>query len=720
MMRGVVAVLFMAAATPAMGSAASVTPIQKVIGMLTDMLAKAKSEKQQEAEAFKKYEEFIQLTTEEKIHSIKKEKELIEQLKADIDKAEADAMVAAKEIAAHDSDIAQWESDKAAATKQREEANAVFQETHKDYTESIDAVERALATLKAGNKPAGEAVASLLQLYSLNKLSAKAQNMIKSYLQDNAKGQPVVQNALLQDAAMAEDGTAFDDSIPQAKVAAYESSSGGVMEMVEQLGEKFDNERMELEKREANEAAAYEMMAKDLTGQIDAATDERNQKTAHKAKREGDKADAEGSLSDTEDLLAADTKFMKDMEVEKTQKTSDFGIRQEVRAGEIEALTKAMEIMAGDSVAGSGGKHLPGLIQKSKKVSLVQLRASATSATPDQREAVAFFLEDKARSLKGSKVLELVAQKVAVDPFKKIVKMIQDMIAKLEEEASEEAEQKGFCDTEMSTNKQTRDTKTEESGMLKAQSEELSASIMKLGEEIAQLVTDIAEIDAAVKTATEDRFEEKDKNTATIADAKAGALAVAAATKVLQDFYAKAAMTSEGTIVEPTPAPKGIKWDPRIANMVLLQTDSSKNQVPGAPETFDTPFKGGDAGGILAMLEVCQSDFERLDAETSAAEVAAAKEYDEFMSDSKDDKETKDSSRKSKVTKKIDEEGALARTKKDLKGVSEELAAAETYYEKLKPQCIDPGESYEERVARRKAEIEGLKEALKILNGESV
>jgi len=33
---------------------------------------------------------------------------------------------AAKEIAAHDSDIAQWEADKAAATKQREEANAVF------------------------------------------------------------------------------------------------------------------------------------------------------------------------------------------------------------------------------------------------------------------------------------------------------------------------------------------------------------------------------------------------------------------------------------------------------------------------------------------------------------------------------------------------------------------------------------------------------------------
>merc|ERR1719261_136804 len=171
-------------------------------------------------------------------------------------------------------------------------------------------------------------------------------------------------------------------------------------------------------------------MVKDLTNQIEMATDERDQKTAHKAKREQDKADAEGSLSDTKDLLAADEKFLKDMKVESTQKTSDFGIRQGVRAGEIEAIGKAMEIMTSDSVAGSGAKHLPAMIQKkTKKLALVQLRASASSANPDQREAVAFFLEDKARSLHGSRVLSLVAQKVAVDPFKKIVKMIQDMIA---------------------------------------------------------------------------------------------------------------------------------------------------------------------------------------------------------------------------------------------------------------------------------------------------
>merc|ERR550537_299010 len=63
-------------------------------------------------------------------------------------------------------------------------------------------------------------------------------------------------------------------------------------------------------------------------------------------------------------------------------------------------------------------------------------------------------------------------------------------------------------------------------------------------------------------------------------------------------------------------------------------------------------------------------------------------------------------------------ESALGSAKKDLATTKEELAAAMDYYEKLKPSCVDAGVSYEERVARRKEEIESLQEALKILSAE--
>ena len=50
-------------------------------------------------------------------------------------------------------------------------------------------------------------------------------------------------------------------------------------------------------------------------------------------------------------------------------------------------------------------------------------------------------------------------------------------------------------------------------------------------------------------------------------------------------------------------------------------------------------------------------------------------------------------------------EASMAK-KADLEGTQKELDAALAYYDKLKPSCVDAGVSYEDRVARRKEEIE--------------
>merc|ERR1719388_484377 len=100
------------------------------------------------------------------------------------------------------------------------------------------------------------------------------------------------------------------------------------------------------------------------------------------------------------------------------------------------------------------------------------------------------------------------------------------MITKLMEEANEEAEKKGWCDTEMATNEQTRAQKSEESDALRAEIEQLTATISKLSADIAELQEGISTIDKAMAEATADREAEQAKNTETIADAKAGETAV--------------------------------------------------------------------------------------------------------------------------------------------------------------------------------------------------
>merc|ERR1719488_441427 len=140
------------------------------------------------------------------------------------------------------------------------------------------------------------------------------------------------------------------------------------------------------------------------------------------------------------------------------------------------------------------------------------------------------------------------------------------------------------------------------------------------------------------------------------------------------------------------------------------------------PEVFESEYKGmqSESGGVVGMLEVIQSDFARLEAETKSSEDQAQKEYDEFMSDSAVDKAEKTKDIEHKTATKQNQEQSLQEKKTDLESTQKELDAPLAYYEKLKPSCVDAGTSYEDRVARRKEEIASLQEALKILNGEDI
>merc|ERR1719473_1217275 len=189
--------------------------------------------------------------------------------------------------------------------------------------------------------------------------------------------------------------------------------------------------------------------------------------------------------------------------------------------------------------------------------------------------------------------------------------MIKDLIVRLMEEANEEAEHKGWCDTELSTNEQTRKEKTAAVETLHAEIDELTASIAKLGQDITDLSAEIADIDKAVAEATEIRAKEKAENEQTIKDSQEAQTAVAQAVTVLKEFYEKA---GEAT-----------------------------SFIQQQPEIFDAPYQGMGAenGGVVGMLEVIQSDFARLESDTTAGEEEAQREYDAFMTDSATDKAQK-------------------------------------------------------------------------------
>jgi len=640
-----------------------VTPIAKVIQMLEGMLAQGKKEKEEEAAQYAEFAQFCHDTTMEKTWAINDANDQIEQLVADIQKYEADIARLTKEIEEHDGDIATWEGDKAAATKVREQEHSDYEETHKDYSESIDALERAIATLK--KQDFTRAQASLVQLKSMRLVPAHAKRVIASFLaqDDNTEG-------------------FLDYKAPEA--AGYEFQSGGVIEMLEKLLTKFEDERATLEKEETNARHSFEMLAQDLDNQIATATDSRNAKAEAKANKEQALADSKSSLEETTAARDADKKYLEGLTAMCQQKASEFEARQQLRSEELEAIAKAIDIIS-TQVSGLGAKHLPSLAQ----TSFAQLRSSSVV-----KKQVVSYLLSKAKSL-NSRVLFQLATRAQNDAFKKVKQMIQDLITRLMEEANEEAEHKGWCDTELATNEQTRKQKTAEIEDLSAKIDKLNADIAQLAQEITDLNEDIAALDKAMAEATEVRNSEHAKNTETIQDAKDAQAAVAQALTVLKEFYARAETAT-----------------------ALNQQDPEKD----APDSWTTPYKGmqGAAGGVVGMLEVIQSDFARLEAETKEAESTAAAAYEKFMQDSALDKVAKSKDVEFKTEKKNNLSASLATTEQDRAGAQKELDAALAYYEKLKPSCVDAGVSYEDRVARRKEEIESLQEALRILSGEDI
>jgi hypothetical protein len=643
-----------------------VTPIQKVLTMIDDMIVKGKSEKHVEETEFAEFQQWCDSTREATKKSITEAAARIEQLEADIIKADADAEEAAEDAKELTAQADKEEAEAAAATAVRKQEKADYDATHTDLSESIDAVERALSVLKSREADVPQ---SLMQLRDSVHLPAEAKASIEALL-----------------------------AISQAPEAnAYEFQGGGVVDMLEKLRLKFQDELLALQKAEIASKGNFEVLLQRLTQSVADQRERADAKTAFKAQRTEDSASAAGDLDITKTGKAADEKTLSDTNTECDARSREFEKNQVVRSGEIKACEEATKILKSDAVSGNADKHLPSALLEDDSVLGVSLLQLKGMEMPEARARVVEFLQGRAKEL-GSRYLSLAASHVSADPFVKVKKMIKDMIVKLMEEANAEADKNAYCTTELATNKLTRENKQSEVDELSANIEKKTAESTKLGEEVAELSGQVAELKGQQNELTGIRENEKKTNAATVADAKEAQIAVEKATKVLKDFFASAAEAS------------------------LLQDGSGNGLQQEMSEVAKTPYTGQQAGsgGIVGMLEVILSDFARLEAETQSAEDQAQSVYEKFMNESNQDIAVKDTEIKHKSNKKLATDGAIADLNKELQLTQEELGAALDYFGKLKEDCLATGLSYEERVQKREEEIQSLKEAMTILTQEDL
>merc|ERR1719158_1807240 len=102
-----------------------------------------------------------------------------------------------------------------------------------------------------------------------------------------------------------------------------------------------------------------------------------------------------------------------------------------------------------------------------------------------------------------------------------------------------------------------------------------------------------------------------------------------------------------------------------------------------------------------------------------ASEEASISAYEQESKENEIEKVTKEQDVKYKTKEAAGLDKSVAELTSDKEGVETELSAVMEYLKKIEDECIAKPETYEERPARRTAEIAGLKEAQSILNDET-
>jgi len=287
---------------------------------------------------------------------------------------------------------------------------------------------------------------------------------------------------------------------------------------------------------------------------------------------------------------------------------------------------------------------------------------------------------------------------VAEDHFVKVRGLISDLIAKLKADAESEAEQKGVCDKGMAAGIADRDEANARIEVANAKITTLTATKNSLEDEIDTLNKDIASLKKALLEATELRASDKAENDKTIAMSAEGATAVEDALEILKQFYDNAFMQT-GKYVPPN-------------------SDREGNTVGDlAPEYGTEKYHGSqnESKGIIGILEVLLSDFDRTNKKTIQEDKDSQEAFEAFEKDTNDSIDKKDKRIKNAEGELAEAEASILEEKQELADAKVLLESGLKKLEDLEAMCVKGEETFEERKQKRLEEIEALKQALTIL-----
>jgi len=639
---------------------ATSSPIPKVLSMISDLEAKIMKEGDAALKEYQEFAEFCEDRARQIGFDIKTGTSEYDSFKAAIAKESATISELESKVDDLASSIASDEADLKAATDIRTSEAKHFEVEEKELMETIDMLHRASSIIERQMQGG----AAMMQLKNVGNVAQAFQVMVQASLIGTSDASRLT--AFVQDSSKQGDQDEDDDAgAPAGEV--YKSQSGGILDTLQDLADKAENQLADLRKKETAEQHNFDRLRQSLLDDIRFSNkDMAEGKTGISASSEK-RSDATGELWATGKALSEDEKSMVTLRQSCKTNSAKFDAESKSRAEELKALASAKSVL----------KEATGAALN--QVALLQVGSQLYSSRDLVKFEAVRYIRDLARKEHSNSLAQLATQMDSAmhssDPFEKVKGLITSMIAKLEQEADADATKKAYCDKELAESNAKQADKTDEIAKLSTRIEEMTAQSAKLKEEIATLEQDLGALAKAQAEMDKLRQEQKGAYEDSKAEYEKGLTGIKAAIRILKEYYGR--------------------------------EDAAHDAADGA------------AGGIIGLLEVVEADFTKTLEQMSVDEQTAVNEYEKVTKENEIQKTSLEQDVKYKVKDSKYLDKTSAELNADRSGVQSELDAVVEYLNKIKEQCIAKAETYADRTARRAAELAGLKDALRILESET-
>jgi hypothetical protein len=629
-------------------------PLSTVFSLMDELTAKVTAQGEKEAKAYKEYVEWCDDAAANVKYDLKTATSKKEELEASIVKSTDDATASASQIEDLAGAIAADSSELKQATTIREKESADFAASESELVESVDTLGRAISIIgrEMSKNPAlmqqvnsgdmGKLLTSLSTVVDAAAFSVNDRDHLMALVQNK-------QNA----------GDEEDSDLGAPAPASYKSHSSNIMDVLEDLKEKAEEELADLRKAESATKHNYLMLKQSLEDQMAADTKDLNEQKSAKAAADEAKAISVGDLAETTKALANSEQVLETTGTSCMTVAADHEATMKGRAEELKAIATAKKMLTESS---SGAQS-----QTYSFVQLVEQTRSSLYTRADLANAeIVNLLKKLARQQHSSALAQLASRIAAVvrygaksgeDPFQKVKSLIKDMIVKLEGEAQSEATEKSYCDEEMAKSKAKKEELDYTISKLTAKIDKAAAQSASLKDEVKTLQAELAKLSKSQSEMDKMRSEEHANYMEAKQELELGLSGVRKALNVLRDYYGSSSSSA------------------------LLQDGADIAAAMAQPAMPEKHAKAGGAGGsIIEILSVVESDFAKNLATEETQEADAVAEYEKTTQENKITKTMKeqDVTYKTKEFKGLDKD--VSQLSSDRETSSTELSAVMDYF----------------------------------------